>query len=497
MLDMSDACFREQHWAEPDLYLMADEALVESAENAVFRICPMEKAPEPVLVPDMPWEGGDGSVQRPVQQDPLDGSVLYDPQLKRFHLWYRTHNRLASKSIVCYACSEDGLHWVKPSVGAIDYEGSYDNNMLKMRVPPVLNDHLCTVVPNYVAGLDAKLIATVYSKYNDPIYPGGITFLSSRNGIDWEPHFPPMLPIDGDAHCLMWDPRNECYICTTRSAAYSGTINRLRQAGYDNLKSKRHVAIARSRDLVHWTPMVTVLEADDKDPENAQLYIMYVIPYGHAYIGLVQLFYMSRDMTYGPLDVHLVISRNLTDWVRVGDRTPILPRGEKGSWDHADVTICAGTPHPEGDRMRFWYGGKDTEHWQAGNGALGTATLRRDGFACWEAGDTEGCITTVPLDMHWATWPFLNVEAPDGEVRMEIIDAETYEPVRGVSRDDCLPITGNHLRAMVEFKEGRGNFIRHAGKVRFRFYLRRARLYAFKAPNILLEGDYVPAYAWL
>ncbi len=29
----------------------------------------------------------------------------------------------------------------------------------------------------------------------------------------------------------------------------------------------------------------------------------------------------------------------------------------------------------------------------------------------------------------------------------------------------------------------RGTFIRHTGTVRFRFHLRNARLYAFKAPN--------------
>lgn len=63
---------QESCYADPTLYLLADEALIDSAERATFRLCPMEKAPEPVLLPTMPWEGGDRGEARPVQQDPVD-----------------------------------------------------------------------------------------------------------------------------------------------------------------------------------------------------------------------------------------------------------------------------------------------------------------------------------------------------------------------------------------------------------------------------------------
>ena len=95
---LSEAAFGQHDWAEPELLLMADEALVEKAEGATFRLCQMEKAPEPVLRPTEVWEGGDGINQRPFQQDPVSGDVLYDAQNKRFHCWYRTHNRLLRDS---------------------------------------------------------------------------------------------------------------------------------------------------------------------------------------------------------------------------------------------------------------------------------------------------------------------------------------------------------------------------------------------------------------
>jgi len=488
----------EPCYADPTLFVMADEALIESAENATFSVCPMVKAPEPVLRPTEPWEGGDGADARPVHSDPITGSVLYDPREQRFHLWYSTHTRTLRRispreaasapeeaSWACRAVSSDGLAWEKPRIGAVSYNQSYENNMIRVCVPPIKTQHLSGVLPNYVPDFDAALVATMYSHFDDPVYPRGITFMLSRDGVEWEPHFPPPLPLDGDAHCLMWDPQHECYICTTRSYVHAHEVTRLQLQGFHHLRNKRHIAVARSRDLIHWTPMLPVLEADDQDPPNAQLYYMYVIPYGHGYVGLVQLFYMQEQlMTYGPLEMQLTFSRDLVNWTRVGDRTPILPRGPQGTWDQAHVSISTNPPHPEGDRLRFWYGGKDTEHWQAGVGGFGTATLRRDGFACYEAGDAEAVVTTAPLLADWATWPSLNVDATGGEARVEIVDADTMQPLEGTARDDCLPIVGDHLMAMATYGERRGTFVRHSGKIRFRFHLRNARLYAFKAPNV-------------
>jgi hypothetical protein len=495
--------FTQPDWAEPDLYLMADEGLVDSAAGATFALCPLAKADEPVLRPTEPWEGGRDGQPQPVHQDPLDGSVLYEPDTGLYHLWYRTHNRLIKNcsdpalgdaynrrgfrtegSVVCHAVSADGLAWERPPAGRLLYEQSRANNMVPVAVPPVMDDHLSGVLPNYLPDRGSDLVATVYSTYDHPLYTRGITQLYGDDGIDWEPHFPPTLPLDGDAHCLMWNSRERCYMCTTRSAQHATVVRRLQQRGYHEIRAKRHIALAKSADLVHWTPMLDILEADDEDPENAQLYYMYILPYGHLYLGFVQLFYISPCMTFGPLEMQLAVSRDLVNWTRPGGRVPVLPRGPAGSWDSAHVSLCSNPPFACGpDRLRFWYGGKDTEHWQAGNAALGTATLRRDGFACWSADAAGGTVTTVPMNMRWATWPMLSVDAAAGEVRVEVLDAESGTPLPGCSVEDAVPITGNHQRAMVTFGDSRGTFLRHTGAVRFRFHLQNAQLYAFKAPN--------------
>ncbi len=141
--------------------------------------------------------------------------------------------------------------------------------------------------------------------------------------------------------------------------------------------------------------------------------------------------------------------------------------------------------------MRFWYGGKDAPHYQAGYGALGTGTLRRDGFVCAEAGETEGILNTIafrPPRPNSATWLILNVDASHGEVLVEITDVDGT-PLDRVTKADCTPIRGDHTRVVVNFPTtpghffDRGNFLRFAQDIRIRFYLRNAKLYSFKVNN--------------
>jgi len=62
-------------------------------------------------------------------------------------------------------------------------------------------------------------------------------------------------------------------------------------------------------------------------------------------------------------------------------------------------------------------------------------------------------------------------------------------PLDRVTKADCEPIRGDNTRALVNFPAtpgnffDRGNFLRFAQDIRLRFYLRNARLYAFKLSN--------------
>jgi len=481
-------------WAEPDLYILADEDLIESSEKAVRRLCPIAKQADPVLVPDKAWEGlaPDGTVAS--LQDPLYGTVLYDPQECIFKAWYNTYDRYQNRVYspptasqgysLCYAISRDGINWEKPELGEVLYDGSLKNNMLRVKDEKTtgtsnLGEQIWNVLPYSSPDSEDRYVASLHTSFNDTLFPSGITMCYSPDGIHWRMYYPPVLGCEGDCHGMSFDPTTGLFLLATRSNQHGNLCRRWGRPW------KRHIALFKTRDLVHWTPGRTILEADDEDPEDTQLYLMYIIPYGHAYLGQLLMFY-GHEMV---LENQLAISHDLENWKRIGERKPILARGEEGSWDCKHVALTHNQPHPEGENMRFWFGGKNTPHYQAGYGALGTGILRRDGWACYEAGKEEGVITTIPFrppNGGAATWLILNVDATDGEVVCEVIDMDG-NPIEGVTRADCVPITGNHTRIVVNFKSGpglyfhRGNFNRFWQDVRFRFYLRNAKLYAFKA----------------
>ena len=87
--------------------------------------------PEPVLIP---------SHDHPDRPDHICaffyGAVLHDQG--RFRMWYyachlsQERPGFLEEGPVCYAESEDGIHWVKPDLGQVLWRGSLANNALKL-----------------------------------------------------------------------------------------------------------------------------------------------------------------------------------------------------------------------------------------------------------------------------------------------------------------------------------------------------------------------------
>jgi hypothetical protein len=80
------------------------------------------------------------------------------------------------------------------------------------------------------------------------------------------------------------------------------------------------------------------------------------------------------------------------------------------------------------DKLYFYAGGTK---WGGGSfdpNHTGLAILRRDGFSSTDAGDTEGSLTTRLLQFT-GKHLFVNVAAPHGTLRAEVLD-EQRQPMR-------------------------------------------------------------------
>ena len=104
-------------------------------------------------------------------------------------------------------------------------------------------------------------------------------------------------------------------------------------------------------------------------------------------------------------------------------------------------------------------------------GAVCMAVLHRDGFISLDAGAKPGTVLTHPFKMPGSQL-FINVDAPDGELSVEVLDDQGKVVAR------FRPLSGDLLCARVEWAVG--DIARLKGRhTRLRFTLRQAQLCSY------------------
>ena len=213
---------------------------------------------------------------------------------------------------------------------------------------------------------------------------------------------------------------------------------------------------------------------------------MPVFPYEGIYIGLPNFFESSgrtpppHNNQDGVNSVKLSTSRDLLRWTKVGNRDSFIPVSEFNDRNLDSVQILAASrPLVMGDELWFYYTGINRRYNPNDDAAGGIhlAKLRRDGFVSFYAGDEGGFVETRAIRFE-GTRLFVNADAADGEVRVEVVNARGREVLEGWDAGKCEPIRGDHLRTEIRWQ---GREVRSLiGKtVRLRFHLRDAHLYSF------------------
>jgi hypothetical protein len=241
--------------------------------------------------------------------------------------------------------------------------------------------------------------------------------------------------------------------------------------------------------------MLALIPGNSSDPkirslygDPPQLYNLDAVAYESVMIGM---FGILRGPTSGKVwdqlkcvkrnDLNIAYSRDGFHWDRP-DRTPFLACTRKeGDWENGYLHSGVGVLCVVGDKLYFYYSG-----WSGigpkgpstyAGGATGVAMLRRDGFASMNADEQGGTLTTRPLTFT-GKHLFVNVDAPQGELKAEVLD-EQGQVIAPFSAENCVAFTGDSTRQPLHWK-GAEDLSQLAGqKVRFRFTLRRGQLYAF------------------
>ena len=103
--------------------LFVDERFIETSEGIDINMNLPVQHPDPVLIADHPWE----------REGVSDYNTVFREKDGRFRMWYGAamHRGLPREGAIrlCYAESDDGIHWDKPSLGLVTFQGSKDNNI--------------------------------------------------------------------------------------------------------------------------------------------------------------------------------------------------------------------------------------------------------------------------------------------------------------------------------------------------------------------------------
>ena len=183
----------------PERQLFLDDLLIDSLENAVrFVHQPVKNAENPVFAMEKPWEG-----PRFLYCD-----LAVDPDTADYKLWYSIYPEV-DHSGLCYAVSKDGVHFERPELGLVEFDGSTANNLL---AKPEGFAHDMTVMQDEREEDPARRYKMAY------YYAGGVGMAWSADGLSWTAHHPnPVIAPSGDAsQSLFWDPRYGLYIMYVR-----------------------------------------------------------------------------------------------------------------------------------------------------------------------------------------------------------------------------------------------------------------------------------------
>ena len=444
--------------------LFVDDHLVETKKGLIRTYHPFEKySGNPVLTGDKPWEDYRVFVY---------GTVLPHEEGPGYRLWYHAS---ADGYLNLYATSQDGINWDKPNLGLVEREGiPEENNLIFWRSK---EDHMPQVIhtpwePDPQKRY--KLINYDYGRTPPDHMTSGFWAAYSPDGIRWtEVEKNPVLVDPGDVGNFVWDPHTERYL------GYPKTFAPVR--GY----RRRSVGFTSTTDSEKWPPAELILvpdEVDDRwvtrDGQHTDLYGLSGFAYESTYLGFLWIFRIEDGKNEGRIFAELVSSHDGIHWVRQeGERPPILPLGEAGSWDQA-VVVTLNQPMVEGDTIRLYYGGTNDYHTGGGKAAIGLATLRKDGFASLDAGSEMGTVTTRPLIGSDGELR-LNTAVNGGWVKVEVLDRQG-NVIDGYSRDDCDPISADTVNQKVTWGS-RSELPETNDSLRFRFLLVNAALYSFMA----------------
>ena len=443
--------------------LFVDQYLIGSLDGTAQKLWP-PRDEGPVLLLDRPWEGEYSAYLTIVHAG------------EKYQLYYRgeprSQNRSDEVGRVCYAESDDGIHWTRPDIGAFRWEGDQGTN--------VLFDETSEVGHNFAPFCDTNPNCPPEQRYKALAGLGGLFAFVSPDGIHWtklqeEPvakH--PNYALDSQ-NVAFWSESEGKYLCYLR--------------GWD---SYRTVIRIESDDFIHWGPDGGIWMTYGDTPRE-QIYVNQTAPYFRApqlYIATAARFMEGKRVVTPEEAAACSVTPNQTDscsdpvlmTTRGGnlyDRTfmegLIRPGLDPGDWTaRTNYPVC-GIVQTGPDEMSMY-----VERFYAQPRArVHRYSWKLDRIASVSAPYAGGEFRTKPLVFSGEDlFINANTSAP-GTIQVEILD-KAGQPIPGYELDKSPVLTGNWIEKKVRWAEDKSAAPLAGREVILRFVMKDADLYALR-----------------
>ena len=423
---------------EPVLrHLFLDPAFLTQSKGATLHVNPPRPG-ELVITHDKPWE-----------QLMITFFLTVREEQGKLRLWYTCRDK-ENQPNVAYAESTDGVHWIKPNLGIVDYHGSKDNNLtgLTSLEGVVFRDPTTPPAERYI--------------YLTHLIEEGMVRFYSPDGLHWQRDKEPLIRLGADTqNVTFWDERLKKYAVYLRGWKLEKDekkkYRRVVRAELPSLTTPLPID-ATAKNLKFWGPdkmavfadeFPVVFAADKEDPYNVDVYNISAQPYPldpHWYVGFPSMFQREKGTSDGRLEIQFTGSTDGSTWHRY-DRAPYVAPGLAGS-DSASMGFMGTGLVVRGDEiwqygtgLHFRHGDKESRKTRT-DGVIYRYVQRVDGFVSLDFPATGGDAVTAPVKIdgeHLA----LNLDTGAlGVLRVGLQEANG-KPVPGFSVEDCDPLRIN------------------------------------------------------
>jgi hypothetical protein len=393
----------------------------------------------------------------------------------RFRAWYRVDaagwDGEPRNTMTAYAESDDGVHWLKPKLGIIEFNGSKANNLVwdgdAVNLSPFRDD-------NPKAELSERYKAV--GRHRD------LFALVSPDGLNWKLASDKPIFTDRpfDSHNIaFWDPVDKQYVAYTRGVRKEGTLGAGMEGGF--LGGIRWVRRATSKDFRNWSEL-ELIETGDAPME--EFYTNATIRYERApdyFLMFPSRFVSAREPKpgwkhgKGVNDIALLSSRDGLRFDRTFMEAFIRPGLDQGNWHDRSLYMERGILQTSPTELSLYC----MQNWWLPSVHIRRYTLRPDGFVSVRGPYSGGELITRPLKFSGRQLHINFSTSAVGSLRLELQDA-AGKPLPGFELENFAELYGDRIDAPVAWKD-QSDVSSLAGKtVHLRFVLKDADLFAIQ-----------------